>query len=206
MLCENSLGGVLLNSQHNFSWLTGGATNAIDLTREAGAGSLLVRDDGKRFVLANRIEMPRLLAEEISGDDFEPVEFGWEAEGGSPPFIPEQARALLKGNAALGSDLAFGEGVPVIESAVTRCRYQLTPTEVAGFRSLGRDAGESIGELMRSTAPGLTEEEVSRRASAALAARGAYAVVVLVAGDDRLRSFRHPVPTDRRWEKILMVV
>ena len=91
MLAKENLGGVLLGTQHNFSWLTAGATNGVDTSREAGAGSLVVRRDGKRFVLASRIEMPRLLEEELAGDDFEPVEFGWEEEKASPDFLAERA-------------------------------------------------------------------------------------------------------------------
>ena len=62
MLVIENLDGLLLSSQHNFSWLTGGARNSIDSSREAGAGALLVGKDGRCFVLANRIEMPRLLS------------------------------------------------------------------------------------------------------------------------------------------------
>ncbi|HYP49797.1 MAG TPA: hypothetical protein VEQ34_02565, partial [Pyrinomonadaceae bacterium] len=78
---------VLINSQPIFSWLTGGANNGIDQSRENGAASLLVRNDGKRFVLASRIEMPRILTEEVSGEDFEPVGFGWEEEKAAPDFL-----------------------------------------------------------------------------------------------------------------------
>src|SRR5436309_14573535 len=101
MLAEENLGSVLLNAQHNFSWLTAGSTNGVDTSREAGAGTLLVRRDGRRFVLANRIEMPRLLAEEIDAEDFEPVEFGWEEEKASSTFLPDRALALLKNGDAL---------------------------------------------------------------------------------------------------------
>ena len=66
LLAREDLGGVLLNAQHNFAWITAGGTNGIDLSRESGAASIFVRRDGKRFVLANNIEMPRMLAEEVS--------------------------------------------------------------------------------------------------------------------------------------------
>ena len=68
MLEREGLGGVLLNGQHNFAWITGGASNAIDKSRDNGAASILIRRDGGRFLLANNIEMPRVLAEEISAD------------------------------------------------------------------------------------------------------------------------------------------
>jgi len=206
MLAEENLGGVLLNAQHNFSWLTAGSTNGVDTSREAGAGALLVRSDGRRFALANRIEMPRLLAEEIDAEDFEPVEFGWEEEKASSTFLPDRALALLKNGDALASDLPLGSKVRTVEGAIARCRYQLTDSEIERFRSLGRDAGEGIGNLVRTLQPGESEKEVARRASDALAARGARGTVVLVAADERLQRFRHPVPTTCRWEKVLMVV
>jgi len=83
MLKAERLAGVLLNAQHNFAWLTAGSSNGIDLSRDAGASFLFVRADGKRFVLANNIELPRLLAEEISETDFEPVQLSWQEEKAS---------------------------------------------------------------------------------------------------------------------------
>jgi Xaa-Pro aminopeptidase len=48
MLSTQSLDGVLLNAQHNFSWLSGGGSNGIDMSRENGAGFLFVTWDGGR--------------------------------------------------------------------------------------------------------------------------------------------------------------
>ncbi|HEY9285849.1 MAG TPA: M24 family metallopeptidase [Pyrinomonadaceae bacterium] len=201
-----ALGGVLVGAQHNFSWLTAGASNGIDQSRDAGAGALLVRADGRRFALASRIEMPRLLAEEVSTEEFEPVEFAWEEEKASPTFLADRARRLIAGNTVLGSDLPAGPDARVVEGLISRCRYQLTSPELERYGQLGRDAGESVGQLVRSLSPGLTESEVARRVSDALAARGIRAVVNLIAADERIEKFRHPVPTDRRWERVLMVV
>jgi antitoxin VapB len=167
---------------------------------------LLVRSDGRRFVLASRIEMARLLAEEISADAFEPVGFAWEEEKAAPTFLAERARALLEGNAPLGSDLQLGADVRTVEGLVARCRYQLTDGELERYRSLGRDAGEIVGGIMRTLEPGESEREIARRASDALAAQDIRAVVLLVAADDRVAKFRHPVPTARGWERVLMVV
>jgi Xaa-Pro aminopeptidase len=205
MLASENLAGVLLSSQRNFSWLTAGATNGIDLSREAGAGGLLVRRDGKCFVLANGIEMPRLLAEELAQGDFEPVEFTWQDEQASPAFLVDQALALLDPGAALGSDLSLKTNIRTVEAAIARCRYQLTEPELERLRRLGLDAGQALSELVRTLEPGQTELEVAAQVASALAARGAYAVVNLVAADERIKSFRHPVPTDRRWKSLLQI-
>jgi Xaa-Pro aminopeptidase len=205
MLAEEGLGGVLLGAQHNFAWLTAGATNGVDASREQGACALLVRADGRRYVLASRIEMARVLEEELAGADFEPVEYGWEEEKARPTFLADLAASLVVVG-GLGSDLPAGAGLKTIEGAVARCRYKLTPPELERFRLLGRDAGEALGEFARGLEPGETENEVARRMSDALAARGIRSVVTLVAADERIKKFRHPVPTERRWERVLMFV
>src|SRR5947207_6345513 len=47
---DERLAGVLINTQPNFAWLSAGGTNGIDLSREAGAGTLLICRNGRRFV------------------------------------------------------------------------------------------------------------------------------------------------------------
>jgi antitoxin VapB len=206
LISQAKLGGLLINSQANFSWLTAGARNGIDLSRENGAGTLLLRQDGMRFVLANKIEMDRLLTEELKDQGYEPVEFAWEEEKGNPSLIADLARSLVTDGLRLGSDFASGGNVSVMNAEIARARYQLTAAEIDRFKSLGQDAGKAIGDVARTVEPGITEREVARRAIDALAGVGAYPVVTLVAADDRLKQFRHPVPTDLQWKKVLMIV
>lgn len=205
MLAASNLGGVFVSAQHNFSWLTAGGTNGVDLSREAGAVALLVRNDGKRFVLANNIEMPRLLNEELADQDFEPIQFPWEEEKASSAFVATRALSLLTNGATLGSDLGIGPNVVMIEPALARCRYQLTTSEIERFRLVAGDAAQAVAKLARTLVPGETEREIARRVSNALAAHNLYAVVNLAAADERIQQFRHPVPTDRRWEKLLLI-
>jgi len=58
----------------------------------------------------------------------------------------------------------------------------------------------------RHTGLPLHANRIARQTTDALAARGLRAVVALVAADERLARFRHPVPTERRWEKVVMIV
>src|SRR5215210_5980543 len=108
MLAAEGLGGVLLVAQPNFAWLTAGGSNGIDTSREQGACALVGGADGRRYVLASRIEMARLLEEELAGTDFEPVEFGWEEDKATPTFLADLATKLVESGSALGSDLPLG--------------------------------------------------------------------------------------------------
>ncbi len=207
MLAQENLGGVLLNAQHNFAWLTGGKSNGINLSTENGACFLLIRRDGKRFVLANNIEMTRFLTEEISETDFEPIEFSWQEEKASGNFIFEKAKALLPPeNAGLISDLPLNPSIRAVEGLIARCRYELTDAEIERYRRLGKDAGAAIGNLFENLKPGETETEIARKVRGALAAYNINPVVTLIGADERIEKFRHPVPNAASvWKKVLLI-
>jgi Xaa-Pro aminopeptidase len=206
LIAAEGLAGVLINTQPNFAWLSAGGTNGIDSSREAGVGTLLVRRDGRRFVLANRIELSRLLTEQLNGRGYEPIEFGWEEEKANPSLPAEIALSLVDQGLPLGSDSPVAPSVRVVDQALARARYKLTAGEIDRFKLLGHEAGVAIGEMARALVPGLSEREVARRAIDSLAAVGAASVVTLVAADERLRLFRHPPPTDLCWDKTVMIV
>lgn len=201
---ESDLSGIVLTTQTNFAWLTGGGSNRIDGSRELGAGNLMVTAEGRRFVLANTIEMPRLLAEEVDGDGWEPLEYPWTEEHADPETLGRLARRAAGGE-RVGADWPIAGAVP-IDRPITRTRALLTPEEVNRYLTLGADAGRLIGDMCRALEPGEDERTIAARAAAAIATAGARAIVTLVAADDRIARFRHPVAGTRRWERQVMVV
>jgi len=197
MLADNGLGAVLINAQHNFAWLTGGATNGIDLSRDAGAASILVCSDGKRYLLANNIEMQRMLAEQVSANDLEPVEFQWQDEKASQTFVIDKAKQVVAGEIVVDT---------AIEGKVADCRYSLTEGERTRFRELGREATEAMLRTVSSISPGDTEIVIAENLRHELALHDMTSVVTLVAADQRIAKYRHPVPTVNRWKKELLLV
>lgn len=197
MLADANLGAVLINGQHNFAWVTTGASNGIDLSRDAGAASVLVCKDGKRYLLANNIEIERMLAEQVSARDFEPVDYRWQDERSSPSFVFETAKQLVAGE--LANDAA-------IEAKIAECRYSLTEPERARFRELGQDASAAMMRTISTVSPGQSEIEIAEVLRSELAPRGISSIVTLVAADDRIARYRHPVPTVNCWNKTLLLV
>jgi antitoxin VapB len=201
---ESNFGGILLTTQTNFSWLTGGGSNRIDGSREPGAGSLFVTADGRRCVIANTIEMPRLLAEELEDGGWEPIEYPWTEEHAKADTVARLAQGVCAG-ATIGADWPVA-GATAIDRPITRVRNLLTPAEVERYVSLGDDAGRVLGEVCRDLEPGEDERAIAARMAGAIATIGARAVVTLVAADERLARFRHPVATAKRWERVVMLV
>jgi antitoxin VapB len=166
---------------------------------------LFIRNDGKKFVLANNIEMTRLLTEELPADEFEPVEFAWEHEKASGDFVFETAKSLFVENGEIASDLSINRKIRTVENLIAPCRYELTAGETERYRKLGRDAGDVLGKIFRKIEPGETESEIARKVKDALAVYQINSVVTLVGADERIGKFRHPLPTGNIWKKVVLI-
>jgi Xaa-Pro aminopeptidase len=199
------LGGVLLTTQPNFAWITGGRSNRIDGSREPGNGAIFVTADGRRFLIANSIEMPRLREEALAGIQCEPIEFAWTKAQSDPGTLVQVARSVSPPSSEIGADWPHRDA-RLIDGAIVDARALLTGAEVERYRMLGRDAGNSIGQMCRQIEPGVTEEDIARLAVKTLGAVGARATVILCAADGRISRYRHPPPTTERWRRVFMLV
>ncbi len=201
---EADLGGVLLATQRNFSWLTGGRSNRIDGSRDLGAGMLFVSADERRFAVANAIETPRLRDEALSGLEFEPLQYEWMAEQADPGLPVTLARSVLSADARIGADWPL-PGAVVVEPAIARARAPLTDEEIERMRALGREVGVVLGDFCRRLTPGPTEIEIAAGVATAAARIGARPLVTLVGADERIARYRHPVPTSTRWARLVLI-
>lgn len=198
---DSGLDGVLLATHHNIAWLTGGRSNRVDASREIGTARLLVTADGRRFVLGNAIEMPRLVDEVLRGLDFQPSEYAWTED--QDPACAVSAARKIAGD-ALGADWLLPATVP-FEPRIARVRALLTQHEIDRYRALGADAGRVVGDVCRALVPGQTEREIAGSIVHAIAGVKARAIVTLVGSDERIRRYRHPVATDATWRDVVLV-
>lgn len=175
-----------LRATRNIAWFTAGADASIPVDSDTGAYSVLVTAD-RRAIYTNNIELTRLRAEE----DFESLgfvfeEFPWHV--GGQPDLPRMITDTDAADDLLSLRLVLLEG------------------EVERLRALGRDAAAAVAEAASAARPGDTEYQIAGRLAAAARARGGIAVVNLIATDERISQFRHPLPTGKRMDKYAMVV
>ncbi len=187
---EGGYDGVLLRRRSNVAWLTDGADTHIDSASALGIAALLWTP-GRKAIFTDNIEAPRLRAEEpLAG--WEVVESPWWTGGGEEA----QAAALAWGD--------FATDWP--EDAIGPLRWSLTPTERERARSLGRDTAEVVERLLKEDAkPGMTEWHLGGAVAGWLRDRGILGHVILVAADERISRFRHPIPTRKPIERTAMV-
>jgi len=196
-LTEAGLDGALLSRRNNFAWLTAGGDNHVAAATEDGAAALLVTHDAVR-VIATNIEMPRLLDEELSGLDVSPVVVPWHED-------EYRARSAAVGKMRVASDTPL-PGVPQLGIEFARLRFALFPSEAARYRRIGQRAADAVEDVAREARPGESETLLAGSLSRALIARGLTPTVLLVACDERIRRYRHPVPTGTRLKQQALLV
>lgn len=186
MLKEKKLRGVLIKKQANFSWLTAGGRGFIGLASENACGVLLVTLEDA-YLVANNIEGPRLIAEELPADIFRLIEVRWWHDG-------DMLTSLEKEFGTLSDD-------SVLDQWFKQKRTHLFPSEIKRYKKLGSMAAQDMEKGCRRVEPGMSEQEIAGLISAGLWGNQIEPITLLVAADDRSCQYRHYVPTAKKAEK-----
>jgi Xaa-Pro aminopeptidase len=127
----------------------------------------------------SRIEAARMVEEETP--ELEVVVYPWYA-----PFNPP--------------------GPTDLQYDLTPLRLVLSPGEQQRARALGADLAAALGEAMRQAQGDWSERALAGAIAEELWGRGVQPVVLLVAGEERVFKYRHPLPKDRPLGRLFMGV
>jgi Xaa-Pro aminopeptidase len=196
-MAENNLGGLYLQTAGSFAWATCGAASYINTASTFGLASLLITDD-HQYLLTTNIEAPRLDKEERLLDQ------GWEFKIDPWYETPDTVVELSHG-LRLASDTPFA-GAEDYSAELARLRAKLTPEEGERFKSLGEACGRAMLAACQSVRPGQTEYQLASQLALEAERQGVQAIVNLIATDERIYSYRHPLPTSKKLEKYAMLI
>jgi Xaa-Pro aminopeptidase len=183
-------GAALFATRRNVAWLTAGAETHIVLSSETGVASLLVTRDEVVCITQN-IEADRIAEEELAGLGIETVAVPWW----EPDAIAAEAGRRPDGDLASEEDM---------EAELIPLRSVLAPLEVDRMAELGRLGRTAVDGALTTVQPGTTEDELATELVARLP--GLRAPVVLVAADDRVARYRHPLPKGAPIRRRVMLV
>ena len=200
-LQEHRLGAVLLSRRCNFSWYTCGAHNYVGNACEVGNSHLLVHKDGA-MLLANNIEAARLAGEELTDGSVEIIEYPW-CEPSERDKAFKKAIAALK--IAVDAEVP-GVNAPLLGGDFDCLRWSLTAEEIDRYRKLCTDTVGAVESTAESAKRGMSEWALAGRLHSALMERCCLPWVTLVAGDERVASYRHPLPTGKKINRYFMLV
>jgi len=197
LLAGRELDALFLRRVSSFAWATCGAASYVNTAVTTGEAALLIAPTG-RHLITNNIEATRLEGEERL------VEQGWQFHVAPWYETPDTIAQLTRG-LTLGADGPVVGGVD-LSSEIAHLRANLVPEEGERFRVLGKLCAEAMNGAIRAVRPGQTEYQIAALLAREAESRGAQAVVNLVATDQRIFDFRHPLPTDKELERYAMLV
>lgn len=194
---RHGLDAVLLQRVSSFAWATDGASSYINTASTHGVASLLVTP-GDQYLISNNIEEPRLGQEEKLAAQ------GWDFRI-TPWFKTETAVNALAQGFKLGAD-GFYQGALDLSSEIAHLRARLTPEEGRRFQKLGKLCAQAMEAAAFAVRPRQTEYEIAGLLAGEAERRGVQATVNLIATDERIFNYRHPLPTGKKLERYAMLV
>lgn len=187
----------VLTNIANTAWITAGGATFVNEATDTGPSSIVVTAD-RAVVVTDRVEAPRLEAEEHFGD----LGFSFAVE-------PWYARGSELANLVAGQRVGYDSQEPGVDlrADLSDLRTVLQPTEQERLRANSQDAARVMADALRDIQPGQTTEfDISARLAAGCRLVGGTAVVNLVAADGRIASFRHPLPAGAPVQRYVMAV
>ncbi len=196
-MSEHKLGALYLQSAGSFAWATCGAASYINTASTNGLASLLITQD-QRYLITTNIEAPRLEIEEhLAAQGWETVITAWYE---SLDVVTDLCRGK-----ELASD-GFHPGAADVSAELARLRAKLTPEEGNRFRELGKYCALAMQSACESVQPGQTEYEIASRLAFEAEKQGVQAIVNLIATDERIFAYRHPLPTAKKLDRYAMLI
>ena len=197
MIEQKKLDGILLQKVSSFAWATCGAASFVNTASTNGVADLLVTPQYCKIFTTN-IEAPRLEKEEQLNLQ------GWEFQVFPWYTYSDDLRQAIRGM-KLGSD-GVQSGMKDLSDEISQLRAWLTPEETERFRMVARLCAATMDASIHAVRPGMSEHEIAGRVAQEAEIRGLQAIVNLVATDERIFAFRHPLPTTKKLEKYAMLV
>ena len=191
---------VALSGVDSLAWVTGGARCFVDPGSQAGVATLLLGPD-RAILVTDKVEVDRLRDEELGSL---PLEYSVQEWTGWYSRRAEVLAGLIGAERGV-SDIPL-PGWEAGESELQQLRFSLIEPEQSRFRKLAREAAAALEKVAREIRSGTAESQIAADIEAELAAANIRSPVTLVAADQRVFNYRHPLATAKKVDRYAMVV
>jgi len=206
-LDRHQLDGVLLNHRANFAWITGGKDNYIPGNSQNGVASILATRN-ERICVTTSIEAPRYATEELAGTGIRVEGYPWYDAAAAKAKLKEliAGRRIAADVSDSGDWDHYGAGLVKLPGDFVQLRWQLTPAEIERYKEGGRRTAAAIERAARAMRYNSSEFEIAGILDYEIWQAGLVPVVTLVAADQRVEQYRHPIATNTRVQRYAMLV
>lgn len=193
---KNGYDGIILGRRDNYAWVSGGAKNHVLSSTKDGVACYVISKDNIKLA-ADSSDLLRMSTEQ-DPLKAEAVLIPWyeSAEKHIQQMIREKIYVSDTGIA----------GTKNVQQELIELRMRLSEEEKKRYQEVGVLCAQIVESVCRETMPGDTEEQTACRLKCRCLQNGISPDCVLVGADERILEYRHPMPTDKKIEKSLMVV
>ncbi len=182
LMKTKGLDAFVLRRNPNLAWAIAGRAHVPTTIDMACFDLIITQDDAT--AITNVVEAPRLIAEELP-TEVSVKTIKWSE--GRDPLLPTGAKV---GSDQPGADrIDLGVEVEIIRSS-------LIDSDLARFKEICIDAAVALGNALKQVESTEREIDVAGLITHSLWQADLEIAFLGVAGDERVRKFRHPLPTD----------
>ncbi|CAN2223554.1 PepP Xaa-Pro aminopeptidase [Candidatus Nanopelagicaceae bacterium] len=182
LMTEKKLDALILRRNPNLAWAISGRAH-VPTTIDAACFDLVITEDAT-FAVTNAIEAPRLAAEEFPPHLEIKIVQWWEGRNNG-----------LAENLAVGSDQP-GPGLTDLSLEIEMLRASLDSYDQNRIATISERAAKALGDALKGVTSSDREIDVAARITSALWQSNLEISFLGVAGQSRVKLFRHPLPTD----------
>jgi Xaa-Pro dipeptidase len=195
-LADLGYDSLIITRRDNFAWLSCGGRAVVAYT-VPDSPVLLVVTPQKKYAVGLSIDLLRTMDDELEGQGYEPISL--------PSFGKTPAEAALE--VTTGKVAADGPlpGSHDIGLAVRALHEPFTPEEMERYAAVSLESGQILHELAHWVEPGMTERQVFAHMWKLYLEHGFEGCCMFVGSDERIRRYRHAVPSDKPIEKAVLL-
>lgn len=182
LMKEKSLDNFVLRRNPNLAWAIAGRAH-VPTTIDMACFDLIITQDSATAI-TNVVEAPRLIAEELP-NEVTVKTIKWSE--GRDPLLPTGSKVGCDQPGANRIDLGV---------EVEMIRASLIESDLVRFKEICEDAAVALGNAMKQVESSDREIDVAGLITHSLWQADLEIAFLGVAGADRVRKFRHPLPTD----------
>ena len=181
ILVARNFDAAVIRRNPNLAWLISGRAH-VPTTIDMACFDVVITHD-ETFAVTNAIEAPRLQAEEFPAElDIKIIQW-WEGRDSLLPTGPKVCSDQPGGNR---SDIGV---------EIERLRQSLSATDIQRYRAICNDAAAALGDALKGVNPTDREIDVAGAITQRLWQRDLDIAFLGVAGEERVKKYRHPLPT-----------
>jgi antitoxin VapB len=184
---REGLDALVIGRQDNFAWVTAGGDSRVITTSEMGFAYLVLTRD-RHWLVSHAMDGQRFMDEQVAGQGYDLVTLFWRQ--GSPQ---DKVLELTRGMRVV-ADFPL-PGAQHFGPQIVDLHYPFSDLDLERCRWIGQTASRILGEVAQGMEPGVSEQGVAATLLHKYAQEGLTIDVLIVGFDDRIKLYRHPMPT-----------